>query len=258
VSTSDEFCSQTRLKIGSLHCAAAFCLQVPKSCTALDLTLLYIWTLGTYNICTEKQNASARRLPPAAMPERWPQVCRVKITFELLKTICLVSTATKSMNCLVNWIPLNTHVRIEDTQPCLKASTTRDFAASGVVRAYSICLAQQSVRFPQCNLGPRSFNLGISPKYSGTQIIARDSHSNRLTSEDIEFNLSSSNFDRKKPTPPRAPPPPGGVLVGWFPNQEPGGRGPHLKNHPQNWSICGVVLQGGSNASRFLIREHSK
>jgi len=24
------------------------------------------------------------------------------------------------MKCLVNWIPLNTHVRFENTQPCLK------------------------------------------------------------------------------------------------------------------------------------------
>ena len=30
----------------------------------------------------------------------------------------------------------------------------------------------------------------ISPKYSGTQIIVRDSHSNRLTSEDTEYNNS--------------------------------------------------------------------
>jgi len=31
---------------------------------------------------------------------------------------------------------------------------------------------------------------GIPPKYSGTQIMARDSHTNRLTSEDTEYNLS--------------------------------------------------------------------
>jgi len=54
------------------------------------------------------------------MPKRWPQVCRVKITFELLLTICFVSTTTNSMKYLVNWIPLNTHVRFESTQPCLK------------------------------------------------------------------------------------------------------------------------------------------
>jgi len=53
------------------------------------------------------------------MPERWPQVCRVKITFKLLLTICSVFTTTNSMKYFVNWIPLNTHVRFENTQPCL-------------------------------------------------------------------------------------------------------------------------------------------
>ena len=45
----DESCGQTRLKIRSRHCAAAFSLQVPKSCTDLHPTLLYMSTLGTYN-----------------------------------------------------------------------------------------------------------------------------------------------------------------------------------------------------------------
>jgi len=43
--------------------------------------------------------------------EHWPQVCRVKITFELLLTNFSVFTTTNSMKYLVNWIPLNTHVR---------------------------------------------------------------------------------------------------------------------------------------------------
>jgi hypothetical protein len=58
-----------------------------------------------------------RRLLTAAMPERWPQVCRVKITFELLPTICFVSTTTNSMKYLGNWIPLNTYVCFENTHP---------------------------------------------------------------------------------------------------------------------------------------------
>jgi len=37
-----------------------------------------------YQIRTEKWNASARRLLSATLLERWPQVCRVKITFESL------------------------------------------------------------------------------------------------------------------------------------------------------------------------------
>ena len=41
MATSDKFCGQTRVWIGSRHPAAAFFLQVPKLCTELDLTLLY-------------------------------------------------------------------------------------------------------------------------------------------------------------------------------------------------------------------------
>jgi len=37
-----------------------------------------------YQIRMEKYNASTRRLHSAAVPERWPQNCRVKITFGLL------------------------------------------------------------------------------------------------------------------------------------------------------------------------------
>jgi len=56
------------------------------------------------------------------MPERWPQVCRVKIMFGLLSNNWFVSTKMNSMKCLVNWIPLNTHVRFNKTQPYLDDS----------------------------------------------------------------------------------------------------------------------------------------
>ena len=43
-----------------------------------------------------------------------------------------------------------------------------------------------------------------------------------------------------------APPPPwGGFLFTMFPDQEPGGRGPPLKNQPQNMSILGCFFIGG-------------
>jgi len=58
-----------------------------------------------------------------------------------------------------------------------------------VERAYSICKAQQSVRFLQDDLGHFVLEFVISQKYSGTQIIARDSDSNRLTPEDTEYNF---------------------------------------------------------------------
>jgi len=91
---SDEFGSQTRFLIGR-H-AAAFFLKVSKLCTNKDQTLLHILILGTYTKFVWK-NASARRLPPAALLERWPQECRFNITFALLPTICFVSTTTNSM-----------------------------------------------------------------------------------------------------------------------------------------------------------------
>ena len=52
---------------------------------------------------------------------------------------------------------------------------------------------------PRNNLGHLVMKFAICPKYSGTQIIARDSHSNRLTSEDTEYHfsvyeVSTSNF----------------------------------------------------------------
>jgi len=44
-----DCCSQTRLRIGSQHCTAAFFLQVLKSCTDLDLILFCISILKTYS-----------------------------------------------------------------------------------------------------------------------------------------------------------------------------------------------------------------
>ena len=58
------------------------------------------------NLHARKQNASARRLLATDILERWPHICRVKITFALLPTNSSVSTTMNSMKCLVNWIPL--------------------------------------------------------------------------------------------------------------------------------------------------------
>jgi len=66
---------------------------------------------------TRQKKNSARRLLAAAMPERWTQVCRVKITFESILNYWFVSTKTHSMKYFENWIPLNTHVRFNQTLP---------------------------------------------------------------------------------------------------------------------------------------------
>jgi len=68
----------------SRHCAAVFFLRVAEECTDIDLTLFYILILKIKQIRMEIWNASTRRLFLAAWLERWPQVCRVKIAFELI------------------------------------------------------------------------------------------------------------------------------------------------------------------------------
>jgi len=103
----------------SRHCAAVLQTQVPKLCTDLDLSLLYILILGTYSK-SEKYFPSSRRLLSAALLELWLHVCRVKITFTVLSMNCFVSTTKNSMKSVVNWIPLRIRVRARNTQHHLK------------------------------------------------------------------------------------------------------------------------------------------
>ena len=57
---------------------------------------------------------------PQPAQQRWPQVCRVKITFTKLPTNRFVSTTKNSMKCVGNWIPLRIRIRSRNTQPHLK------------------------------------------------------------------------------------------------------------------------------------------
>jgi len=59
------------------------------------------------------------------------------------------------------------------------------------------------------------------------------------------LHSASTKFFRKLNLIERNPPPRKGFLFTMFPHQEPGGRRPRLKNHPQNGSILRVVLQRG-------------
>ena len=70
---------------------------------------------------SETWNACAQRLLPATLLERLPQVCCVKMTYELLPNNWFVSTRTDSMKCFANWIPANLHVRSNKTQRCLNS-----------------------------------------------------------------------------------------------------------------------------------------
>jgi len=120
MTNSDFSCVETRFFSESCHCAVLQ-TQFPKLCTDLDLSLLYILILGTYSKFTRKNCfPSAQRLLSAVLLERWPQVCREKITFTNLLTNRFVSTTKKSMKCIIKWIPLRIRVRSRNTQPHLK------------------------------------------------------------------------------------------------------------------------------------------
>jgi hypothetical protein len=104
------FLSRKSALCGSVLFASTEVMRRPRSDSPLHIDIE-----NTYHIRPEKYNASAWCLLPATPLERWPQVCRVKITFELLRTTSFVSTKMNSMKCFVNWIPLNTHVRMNST-----------------------------------------------------------------------------------------------------------------------------------------------
>jgi len=79
---------------------------------------------NTYQVRTKKLNSSDRRLLPTTLLERWLQVYCIKITIELIPNYWLISTNTNSMKSFVNWIPANTHVCSNKTQPYLKAGVS--------------------------------------------------------------------------------------------------------------------------------------
>ena len=59
MTNSDFSCVETRFFSGSRHCVAVLETQVPKLCTDLDLSLLYILILGTYSKFARKCNFPA-------------------------------------------------------------------------------------------------------------------------------------------------------------------------------------------------------
>ena len=62
----------------------------------------------------------------AALFERWPQVCRIKIMFTKLPTNRFVSTTKKSIKFVINWIPLRIRVRSEIPNPTLKQNNPKN------------------------------------------------------------------------------------------------------------------------------------
>jgi len=89
---------QYPLKVGTAQ-QHYFCKFWESAQTSRFDFLLHFDMRNIFQICTEKW--IARRLPSTAMLERWPQVCRVTITFEL-----------PLINRSISWIPLrNTQVQ---------------------------------------------------------------------------------------------------------------------------------------------------
>jgi len=100
--------------------------------TDLDLGLFYISILGTYSkFSRKKQFPSARRssLLSAALLERWPQFCRVKITFTTLPTNGFVSTTKKidEMRCKLDSTENPRSFEKYPTPPAIQAIPTISF-----------------------------------------------------------------------------------------------------------------------------------
>jgi len=106
------FFLKSPLRSGSLFAGTKKVLR-PGSQTPLHFD---IWSIQ--QIRSEIYFSSIGRLLPADMLERWPLVCRVKITFTLLLTNCF--TTMISMKCLIYWILLRIRVRSRNNQLHLK------------------------------------------------------------------------------------------------------------------------------------------
>jgi len=113
----NTFLNRKSALCGRIFSASTEAMRRPSSDFPLHFDIKNI-----YQIRTEKENASARRLLPATLLELWPQVCRVKITFELLRTTSFFSTKTNLMKCFLKWIPMNSHVHLNKPQVCLNIS----------------------------------------------------------------------------------------------------------------------------------------
>jgi len=108
------FLQKSPLRCGSEN-ASPKVVHRPRSRSSLHFDIR-----NMYQIRSQKQFPSTRRLLSATLLKRWSQVCRVKITFTELLTDRCVSTTKISMLYVVNWIPLRIRIRSRNTQPHLK------------------------------------------------------------------------------------------------------------------------------------------
>jgi len=118
---SDFSCVETRFFSRSRHCASVLQTQVPKLCTDLDLSLLYILILGRYSKFARKNNFRALGVcvpQPCSCASRRFAASRLRLqTYWRIIFVCATIFLIK---CIVKWIPLRICVRSRNTQPHLK------------------------------------------------------------------------------------------------------------------------------------------
>ena len=125
----------------------SFC-KYRKSAQIRPHCFLHVGIRNIHQIRMVDLNVCARRLLPANMLERWPHVCCVKITFELLPTSWFDSTQStrNSMKCPVNWILVRICVCStgrEVLHPTIKNLISSRFEPCG--GANSFCYLQRAV-----------------------------------------------------------------------------------------------------------------
>jgi len=96
-------------------------LQVPNVCTDLGLAFLYISMLGTCSKFVRKNKMLALGV---CLQQPCPSAGRMfaasRSHLNLCWTFVSIPQKMNLMKCFVSWIPLNTHVPFNPTQPYLK------------------------------------------------------------------------------------------------------------------------------------------
>jgi len=117
--TSDLKTSLAAEFVGIRHCTAAFSVQVPKSCTNLDPTFLYILILRIYTKFVRNNKIKRSVFASATQLYTCSHVCRVKITFEIPPNNRFVST-NEFDEMLWKLDSTNSHVRSTNPSPRFK------------------------------------------------------------------------------------------------------------------------------------------
>jgi len=86
------------------HCTAAFCVQTLDKCTDLGLTVLKIWTSGTYTKFVRENRILSLSTESASRSHAWPQVSRysdhIRITTD--KLVRFQKNELDEMPCKLN------------------------------------------------------------------------------------------------------------------------------------------------------------